>query len=106
MLPTRVTQKTASIIDHISTDIKDTNLNSGILINHLSDHFPVFYIKSGKTEKRKNTTTKTRVINENSKNSFKNLLKDFTWDEVTQENDPKKSFSNFFSVFKVALLLL
>ena len=29
------------------------NLNSGILINHLSDHFPVFYIKSVKTEKKK-----------------------------------------------------
>ena len=30
------------------------------------------------------------------------LVKGFTWDAVTQENDPKKSFSNFFSVFKVA----
>ena len=29
-------------------------------------------------------------------------IQEFTWDEVTQENDPKKSFSNFFSVFKVA----
>ena len=35
-----------------------------------------FYIKSSKTEQRKNTT-KTRAFNENSKNSFINLTKRF-----------------------------
>ena len=47
-----------------------------------------FYIKSSKTEQRKNTT-KTRALNKNSKNSFINLLKDFG--SIRKSNHPKSS---------------
>ena len=102
VLPTRVTHKTASVIDHIVTNIKDNEFDSGILINDMSDHFPVFYIRNIKTEKRKISLTKTRLINENTKTSFKTLLKDYSWDEVIHTNDPNQAFTNFFSTFNEA----
>lgn len=102
VLPTRVTHKTASVIDHIVTNIKDNEFDSGILINDMSDHFPVFYIRNIKTEKRKISLTKTRLINENTKTSFKTLLKDYSWDDVIHTNDPNQAFTNFFSTFNEA----
>ena len=45
VLPSRISDKTATIIDHISTNIKDDNYNTGLLINDISDHFPVFYLR-------------------------------------------------------------
>jgi hypothetical protein len=46
--PTRVKQQSATLIDHIWTNKVFSNYKSGILINSLSDHFPVIYFKEGK----------------------------------------------------------
>jgi len=46
--PTRITETTATLIDHIYTN--DVNLKTaGILIFHISDHLPVY--KLGKSSK-------------------------------------------------------
>ena len=41
-LPTRVTSKSKSLIDHIYTNDIKHRINSGILVSDISDHFPVF----------------------------------------------------------------
>ena len=45
-LPTRVTSKSKSLIDHIYTNDIKHRINSGILVSDISDHFPVFAIIS------------------------------------------------------------
>ena len=42
--PTRITSHTATVIDNIFTNILDNEIISGILINDISDHFPVFML--------------------------------------------------------------
>ena len=42
-LPTRITETTASCIDHINTNSVGTEAISGILLCKLSDHLPVFF---------------------------------------------------------------
>ena len=42
-LPTRVSQNSATIIDHISTSFIDDNYDVGLIVSDLSDHFTVFY---------------------------------------------------------------
>ena len=49
----------------------------------MSDHFPVFFIRHFKTEKKRAKITKTRKITEITKTNFKNLIKDFTWDNMS-----------------------
>ena len=71
VLPTQVTHKTASVIDHIVTNIKDNEFDSGILINDMSDHFPCSILEISKRKKEKISLTKTRLINENTKTSYK-----------------------------------
>jgi hypothetical protein len=105
VLPSRVTHQSATVIDHIVTNIKDNVLDSGILLNNMSDHFPVFFIRHFKTEKKRAKITKTRKITENTKTNFKNLIKDFTWDSVINEHDPQQAFSKFFDIFNGAFNL-
>ena len=67
VLSSRVTHRTATVIDHISTNIKDNTFDCGIILNNISDHFPVFYIRHMKLEGGPNLTQKSRLINDETK---------------------------------------
>ena len=41
-LPTRITNRSSTLIDNILTNVYDDNHISGILINKISDHQPIF----------------------------------------------------------------
>ena len=40
--PTRIAQQSAALIDNIITNIHEYPINSGILYDDISDHFPIF----------------------------------------------------------------
>ena len=63
-LPTRISQKSATIIDHISTSFSDDKYDVGIITTDLSDHFPVFYTRYSSNEKVLPNSIKVRQINE------------------------------------------
>lgn len=42
--PSRITERSATLIDNIYTNILDNNLISGLLLNDISDHLPIFMI--------------------------------------------------------------
>ena len=50
-LPTRISNHSATIIDHISTKIHDDQYDTGIIVTDISDHFPIFYIQHSKNKK-------------------------------------------------------
>ena len=97
-LPTRITQSTATLLDHISTNIADDSFDTGIILSDISDHFPVFYIRYLKEQpKSKNTQTiKIRKMDENSKIKFKNLLDNTNWENIVNNYEPASAFDNFF----------
>ena len=43
--PTRITNRSATLIDNIFTNAFEISHNSGILLNDLSDHLPIFTIR-------------------------------------------------------------
>ena len=95
-LPTRVKQQSATLIDHIWTNKVSTSYRSGIILNELSDHFPVIYFEEGKQQKVQLPDNITRKINSKTIPAFCNLLKSTSWSHVLSERDPKIAFSNFF----------
>jgi hypothetical protein len=95
-MPTRIANRSASIIDHISTNITDSNYDVGIILSDLSDHFPVFYIQHLKDTKEKAEPIKIRKMDELSKQKFSSLLENHNWDNVLNNPDPVSSFDNFF----------
>ena len=62
-LPTRIKNQSATLIDHIWTNKRCNIYKSGIVINSLSDHFPVIYIEEGRHQRVQLPDKLTRKIN-------------------------------------------
>ena len=95
-LPTRIKHQSATLIDHIWSNRICKQYTAGILINSLSDHFPVFYIEDNKHKKTLLPDKITRKINQDTIPAFCNILKSTKWTNVTNEENPKLAFNNFF----------
>ena len=101
-LPTRIKQQSATLIDHIWTNKVSSYYKSGIIINSLSDHFPVFYFEEDKYQKIELPEKITRQINAKTIPAFCKLLKATSWTSVSNQSDPKLAFENFFEKFNLA----
>ena len=84
-LPTRITQTSATIIDHISTSHKSDRYVTGVLISSLSDHLPIFYIRDGNHNNLPTNNVKSRQINSKTIPKFHDLLKSKSFETVTNE---------------------
>jgi len=81
-LPSRVTDHSFSLIDHVSSNTKDKFIESGLVYSSLSDHYPVFCIKNVKTAKSSFQDKYKRKINENTIPIFKDNLNNVDWSSV------------------------
>ena len=88
-MPTRVNKQSATLIDHIWTNKICTSYKSGIILNSLSDYFPVIYFEEGKQKMIQFPDKITRKINSNTIPAFCNLLKTTSWSNVINEPEPK-----------------
>ena len=88
------------MIDNIFTNCSSRNIFSGIVINDLSDHFPVFaYFRD---ENRPHNRTKKlfkRSFNVSNLNNFNESLSNTDWSKLLDEEDPNKSYNNFISEY-------
>ena len=99
-LPTRVKHQSATLIDHIWTNKVCSKYKSGIIINSLSDHFPVVYFEEGKYQKVQLPDKITRKINTTTIPAFCKILRSTSWGNVTNEANPKIAFNNFFETIE------
>ena len=98
----RVTRTTITSIDHILTNAILTNtVHSGFLQTDISDHFPIFtFIEDEITKNESGTTTIfKREINEKTKETFKNMFKNYDWNPVINENNPNNSYDKFIEIY-------
>ena len=102
--PTRVTNNSATIIDHIWTNDYSNVLYNGLFYDFTSDHFPIFSIFRNKpidishNTAIKETLTYRSFCNDNVM-EFKNDLQAINWDECLRGSDTNEIFDNFSSVF-------
>jgi exonuclease III len=95
--PTRVTEKTATVIDNIFHNcFSNKSAFHGIIYSDISDHFPVFIIDySILLNNCTHTYMKTRDYSERNKLLFKRTLEDFNWDQVYTYDNPAEAFEFF-----------
>ncbi|XP_060771169.1 uncharacterized protein LOC132882014 [Neoarius graeffei] len=101
--PTRINDHSATLIDNIFTNDIDNNIISGILINDISDHVPVFTIYDCNC-KRNVTDHKLkyrRVRTEEAMFALNNDLLLQDWESVYTENSIDRAYDNFLSIFKL-----
>ena len=101
-LPTRIKNQSATLIDHIWSNKVCSVYNSGILVNSLFDHFPIFYIEEDRHKKVQLPDIITRKINSKTIPAFCNILKSASWSNVIKEENPKLAFDNFFELINSA----
>lgn len=99
--PSRITSHSATLIDNIFTNEFENNTVSGLLINDISDHLPVFtvyntkYLRSQQEEKLRYR----RVRTEETINAFKSDLLAQNWENVYNESDIDGAYEGFLEIF-------
>ena len=92
--PTRLVETSSTAIDHIWTNITNTEMKSGIIVHNIADHFlvvqcsalgdPILYKQHA-----------SRYFTPNSLEKFQSTLKKVDLSPVLQELDLDKSYANF-----------
>ena len=86
--PTRITHATATLIDNLYVSVKRLdNLVSGILVEDLSDHFPVFvFIGKNRSKPKKVPTFEYRKLDTTATDQIRNLLHATDWSPLLSLN--------------------
>ena len=104
---TRITDDTATLIDNIFTNNLEKLNDSvnGVVFSDISDHLPIVHIfNSIILDKNRNTNETTvtyqREYNKANIESFKDAVKNISWNEVLNEsNDSEKAYNEFLKLF-------
>ena len=93
--PTRCTDKTATLIDNIYSNFPVDDIEPGIIISGISDHFPVFNVYNKTIN---NTTTETtfitRDLNDTNLNKINTSLKEYNF-ELLNEMSATEGYTLF-----------
>ena len=95
--PTRVTSKSATIIDNIFTNNFDANMNSfsGILTTDITDHFSIFHVFKSNICTTEDAFYLTRKFSQKNKELFKQSIDQTNWDELLPKEGAQISFTLF-----------
>ena len=97
--PTRCTVTSATLIDHVISNVNSRKFETIILTSLLSDHFPLFHFLNFRKAIVHPKTVTSRDNTEDSINRFNDSLSAMSWNNVIQSNDPQLSFNNFTETF-------
>ena len=102
--PTRVTDNTASLIDHIWSNQIEKNISNYIIYTDISDHFPVVscfreYVSPTQPTPR----VLGRVFSPGNVSSFVQDVARLSWDEVLRTDCPNSAYELFHKLYSDAL---
>ena len=101
--PTRVTDGSITLIDHIWSNCFDKVKYNGILYTHISDHFPIFSIFDIEGTLLNSDSRKLLLFRDFSDLNIENFKQDLdqtSWDLVFATIDANIAYENFFLIFK------
>ena len=106
--PTRLTDHSATLIDHVYTNNIDSVLSCNILTLDVSDHLAAHnkislgsstLLSKINATKQKYIQTDFRIMNEANHEKFKNLINDEPWSEISDDMDAQTAFDNFDAIY-------
>ena len=106
-IPTRITDKTFILIDHIFLRLPKSKINSltssGCLISDISDHLPNFLLLQTKVKSNKDRPFIRSYTKKNIKNYESNIsteINQFILNELPDPDNIENFYSNFFIFLK------
>ena len=99
--PSRIAENSATLIDNILTNELNVKLNSGLLINDLSDHLPVFTVCDYVRVVRRSTKyyKYVRQVNDKAISTFNEELSQQDWNHIIGIKDVNVAYDNFIHIF-------
>jgi len=97
--PTRCTDNSASLIDHIITNQCAPSYKTTILTSKISDHFPVLYSLPNKLPPQIPKSFTGRDFSQENLLKFDNLITSINWNAVRDEPDAQSSYNVFSDIF-------
>src|SRR6218665_3702851 len=106
--PTRVTDNTATLMDNIYTNFNSNIVNPAIIINDLSDHFPIMTWFGHDTIKSMKIGYKiSRQVNDKLLSKLAEQLRNTDWNYMyvglrtaINKSDPNLAYENFARIYK------
>ena len=99
-LPSRVTDTSSTLIDNIWTNAKHDKFSSGLLLEHISDHLPIFYLQIKDANLRYKEKEMIRNLSDKNREKFREELLLHNWNPILSDNNPKSAFDSFAKVIK------
>lgn len=93
--PTRVTDNSATLIDHIWTTRPSKNIKNCIIYTDITDHFPVFSQFLMNSNHQTPTYVHKRCYSQANFNTFTNNIKHCSWEQTLNTMDANESFEIF-----------
>ena len=98
-IPTRISNTSATLIDHLYTNTMSNCYDTSVIISDISDHFPICHIISDKQKEIRPKYVQVQNFNENDILAFKNDLSNVDWDSVLILNETQDSYDEFYRIF-------
>ena len=98
--PTRVTNTSATLLDHILTNDISAKYQSGIVINEVADHFGVFLSSVAKHRQDKPQVKFFRPFTEHNIAQFRSNLSRIDYSPVLHADSPDDAYSILFDLIR------
>ena len=98
--PSRITTHSCTLIDNIFTNQINYSIRSGLLMNDITDHLPIFALCNYEIENKKSDPVKyvRNLKNENVSLLIESLSQEL-WNNVLQSDDVNVAYINFIETF-------
>lgn len=95
--PTRITSRSATLIDNIFVNSLVDNFTGGLLSTDLSDHLPIFQITISLTQNTTKKKTKHRKITNKTLDLLNQKLECEKWEDIYREENPQHACTRFYN---------
>ena len=103
-LPTRVTNKSSTLIDHISFKNTDNYVCSGVFNFSIADHLPTFFMrKLGESKEKLDSPIWFRDMSRKNTEKVLDIIRKKDWSSIVQENRPKYAFDKYFTELQIII---
>jgi len=97
--PTRCTDNSASLIDHIITNVISPSYKSAILTSKISDHFPIIHFLNSKKPTVVPKINSSRNFSKQNLDNFKETISNINWNFVGEQDGPQNAYNVFSDTF-------
>jgi hypothetical protein len=97
--PTRISNNSATLIDHVLTNSTSSLLESVIITTKISDHFPIIHFRKNSKLNCKPKFIETRDFSQTNVDRFITNLNNVDWNPITTELNPQITYNNFSDLF-------